>query len=57
MPDKPTHPTTGGSFIRQDSGELKQVEATQSAPEPVNRASPQDPHPEPAAPSETTQES
>lgn len=43
------YPTEGGSYIRQDDGSLKKIEGTEPAPAPVNRASPEDPHPEPPA--------
>lgn len=35
--DKPETPTAGGSYVRQNGGELKKVEGTAPAPEPVNR--------------------
>ena len=46
-PVKPTHPTEGGSYVRKPDGALDVVHRTEPAAEPVNRASPDDPHPEP----------
>ncbi|MCX7360931.1 MAG: hypothetical protein NTV97_03480 [Alphaproteobacteria bacterium] len=43
----PTPPTAGGSYIRKPDGTLDMVHRTEPAAEPVNRASPADPHPEP----------
>ena len=43
-------PTEGGSYVRQDDGTLKKAQGTEPAPPPVNRASPDEPHPDPAAP-------
>ena len=45
--DTPKHPTEGGSYMRTGSGELEKVHATEPAPAPVNRVTPDDPHPAP----------
>lgn len=49
----PKIPTSGGSYERQGDGSLKLVHATQPAPPPVNRKSPDDPHLEAAVPADT----
>ena len=46
MDTKPEIPATGGSYERQGDGTLKLVHRTEPAPAAVNRASPDDPHPE-----------
>lgn len=45
--DLPQHPTAGGSYVRKPDGSLETVHRTEPAPEPVNRASPDAPHPVP----------
>lgn len=48
--DTSEHPTEGGTYTRDKGGALEKVSATKPAPPPVNRASPDDPHPEPETP-------
>ena len=50
--EKPEIPSAGGSYERQGDGTLKKAHATEPAPAPVNRQTPDDPHPEAADGSE-----
>jgi hypothetical protein len=43
--DKPTHPTEGGSYVREPGGALRLVEQTKPAPAPIAAEPPRKPAP------------